>query len=87
VHDHFGPTLVSIVKMLVRRRRLIERDLMRNDQRGSGLAMMNQIHEPAVVRLHIALAGSHLLSFEPEFAEIERDLADLGQLKISASMT
>jgi len=43
MQDHLGPAVVAIVEVLVRVGRLIQRQLMRNDQRRIGLAEVNEV--------------------------------------------
>ena len=53
---------------------------MGNDHRRIRLIVVNQIHETAVIRFNVAPPCAHFLTLEPEFAELERQLADLGEL-------
>ena len=46
--------------------------------------MMDQLAELAVVGFHVALASAHFLALEPELAEVEGDLALLGELVLGA---
>lgn len=47
---------------------------MGEDLRRAGLAVVDQIAEAAVIGFDVALAGPHLLSFEPELAKVKGDL-------------
>lgn len=48
---------------------------MRDDEGGVGFVVVDEVHEATVVGLDVGLASAHLLSFEPEFAHVEGDLA------------
>ena len=71
MQNYFGPTLVAIVEVFIRAGSLSERQFVRDDERWISLVVMNQIAEPAVIGLNIALAGTHLLALEPKFTEVE----------------
>lgn len=79
MQEHFGPAVVAIVGVLVGPRRIVQRQLVRDDDRGLCLAEVDEVSQPAVVGLYVALSGAELLSLEPELAEVEGDLAVLGE--------
>ena len=78
MHDYFRPALVALVEMLVCSGCLIQRKLVRYDHGRIRFSVMNQVHEAAVIRLHVALTRAHLLAFEPELTEVKGNLADFG---------
>ena len=78
--------MVAIVEVLVGVRCLGQRQAVRDDDRRISLALMNEVTETAVVGLHIALTGSHLLALEPELAHVECDLPFLRELIVGAGV-
>src|SRR5689334_3518417 len=60
-HD-LGPARVAPVEVLVAGRRLVERQLVRHDERRVELAGVDQVAQLAVVALDVALAGPHALA-------------------------
>ena len=75
LQHHFRPSILPIIKVLIRRRRLIQLQFMRNDHRRLRFPRRDQISQFPVVRLHVSLPGSHFLSLHPEIPEVKRDLA------------
>src|ERR1700759_2042255 len=79
VEDGLCPALVAIVEMLVCLRCLFKRQFVRNDDGRIRLAGENEVTKPAVVHLHIALAGTHPLTLKPKLAKIKCNFPDFGE--------
>jgi hypothetical protein len=78
--DNLRPAQVAVIEMLVCVRSLSKWQLVRNDDAGLGLSDVDQVAQTSVVRLHVALARTHLLTLEPELAKVESNLALLRQI-------
>lgn len=72
MHDDFGTTLIAIVKVLVGAGCFVQRNFMRNNHGRGGFAMMDLIHETAVIGLHIALTGRHALALKTKVSRNRR---------------
>src|SRR5689334_8245960 len=65
------PAVVAAVEVLVSLGRLVELEVVGDDERGLRLARVDQVAQVPVVALHGALTRAHLLPAEPEVAEVE----------------
>jgi hypothetical protein len=65
--------------MLIGLRRIAQRQPVRNDERRSGLANVDEIAQMTVVGLDVGLTGSDALAFEPEETPVKHDLTLLAQ--------
>src|ERR1700712_3536518 len=70
LQDHLGPAFFALVEVLVAFGRLLERKLMRDDERRTDLVLLDQLAEEAVICLHVALPRAQALALEPEHAEV-----------------
>src|SRR4029450_7028499 len=80
VQDDLRPSLVTVVEVLVAPGRPVQRQLVADDPGRLRLAAGDEVAQLPVVPLHRALSASHRLAAEPELAEVEGDLAALGEL-------
>jgi len=80
VENDFVPPIDALIEILVGFRCFAQRQFMGDDGRWLGAVVVNELHQLAVVGLHIALPGADLLSFEPEVAEVEGYFALLRKL-------
>ena len=80
VQDDLGPAVVAVVEVLVGLRRLVEGQLVADDERRLGLARGDQVAQLPVVLLDRRLAAADVLALEPEHAVVEGELALLRQL-------
>ena len=58
MQQHLGVTINPSVKLVVRIRRIIQRDVVRNNEPRLSHSGDDQVAQVAVVRLDIALAGT-----------------------------
>ena len=79
VQDDFRPAFLAIVEVTVSIGSVAERKFVRYDPGRFGSASVNQISKVTVVGLYIGLARAHELAFAEEFAQVESNLAVLGQ--------
>src|ERR671927_360298 len=86
VQDDLGPALVPGVEVLVGLRRLVQRQLVADDERRLGLAGGDQVAQLPVVLLDRRLAAADVLALEPVQAVVEGDLPVLGQLVDAAGV-
>src|SRR3712207_1984481 len=84
VQDDLRPAVVAGVEVLVGLRRLVQRQLVADDERRLRLAGGDQVAQLPVVLLHRRLAAADVLALEPEDAVVEGELALLGQLVVGS---
>src|ERR1051325_9398653 len=74
---HLGPARISIVKVLIRGRRLVQRQFMRDQERRLRASGCDQVAKISVVSLYVALPRAHGKPFLKKLADVEGDLAPL----------
>lgn len=57
VNEHLGVAVGSLVEFLICIWRIIDTDLMADDEAGSGLASDDEVAEVAIIGFDVALAG------------------------------
>src|ERR1700744_4971283 len=80
MQQDLGPAVLALVETLVTLGRLVQGQLLRDDHARLQLAPVDQVAQAAVVLLDVGLPGAHGLALEEERAEVEGELALLGQL-------
>src|ERR1700753_3730666 len=80
VQDDLGPAVLAVVEPPVALGRLVQAELLGDDHAGVHLVLVDQVAQLPVVLLDVGLAGAHRLALEEEGAEVEGELALLGQV-------
>ena len=71
MQDDLGPALVPLVEVLIGLGRLVQRQLVADDERRLGPALGDEVTQLPVVPLDRRLAAADVLALEPERAEVE----------------
>ena len=84
MEEHLRPAALPLVELVVADWSLVERQLVRDDERRSCVARDDQVAPLAVVALDGALARAHPLPLGEELAVLPRDAPLLRQLAVGA---